>query len=208
MSVNRPGSLCGEPFTIGISLSAPISSVAGSSSLLFAQPLLSGRVFASSAVLIGTEVFLFIAGRLFKLERIPVLNVYNGQTVQMPLSELQECLRSMANRSDPSSNSNSVTNRINMLSNPDGQNGGTTIPALVTITTPEAPIVVSIVISAPYSNIPFTPTVSFFIPILTLPGIRGALPLLILGLLATIFVRAVVAPESTGSKPISKPRDE
>ncbi len=34
---------------------------------------------------------------------------------------------------------------------------------------------------------------------------RGALPLLILELLTTIFVRAVVPPETTGVKPLTEP---
>ena len=75
----------------------------------------------------------------------------------------------------------------------------------ITTVTPEAPLTVAIYFSAFYSNNPFTPGVSFFIPILAFPGVRGALPLLILGLLSTIFVRSVVPPESTGSKPLSKP---
>jgi len=209
MSGNQPRSLCGEPLNMGISISVPISSVVGSSSFLFAQPLLTGIVFASSAVLIGSEILLFIAGRLFNLESIPVLDVNNGQTVQMPLTELQEFLKWMSKGSDATPNPNLgtlVTNESTMLTNPGGQSVGPgIIPGLVTVTTPEAPLVVSIYISAPFSNIPFTPTASFFIPILTFPGVRGALPLLILGLLATIFVRSVVPPESTGSRPLARP---
>ena len=206
MSRNQPRNFCGEPLTMGIGISVPISSEVGSSSLIFAQPLLIGDVFASSAVLIGSEVFLFIAERLFNLESLPILDARSGQTVQMPLTELQEFLRWMANGSRSSPDPNPVTNGRNTFSNPDEQIVGTEVPGFVTITTPEAPLVVSIFVSAAYSNIPFTPTTSFFIPILTFPGVRGALPLLILGLLSTIFVRAVVPPESTGSKPLSKPR--
>lgn len=206
MSGNQPRSLCGEPLSMGIGISVPISSVVGSSSLLFAQPLIIGRVFASSIVLIGSEVFLFIARRLFNLDSLPILDARNGQTVQMPLNELQEFLRWMANGSGPSPNPNLVTNERTMLTNSDGEIDGTVVPGFVTVTTPEAPLVVSIFVSADYSNKPFTPSVAMFIPILTFPGVRGALPLLILGLLSTIFVRAVVPPESTGSKPLSKPR--
>lgn len=193
MSGNQPGRLCGEPLNMGLSIFAPISSVAGSSSLLFAQPLLTGSVFASTAVLIGSELFLFIARRLFHLKSIPVLDARNGQTVQMSLTELQEFLRWMANGIGASPNSNPVTD------------GGIDSTGFITTVTPEAPLTVAIYFSALYSNNPFTPGVSFFIPILAFPGVRGALPLLILGLLSTIFVRAVVPPESTGSKPLSKP---
>lgn len=207
MSGNQPGNLRGDPINMGIRIFAPISSVAGSASLFFSQPLLSGSILASSAVLIGSELFLLIAQHLFNLESIPVLDVKNGQTVQMPLSELQEFLRWMANRSDSSPNLNPVTDRISMAENPDGEFtrpiGSRGFP---TPESPEAPLIVAIYVTADYSSRPFTPYVSFTVPILTFPGLRGALPLLILGLLSTIFVRAVVPPESTGSKPLSKPR--
>ncbi|SHH12144.1 hypothetical protein [Desulfosporosinus lacus] len=208
MSGNQPGGLCGESLNMGISIFAPISSVHGSSSLLFAQPLLTGSVFASAAVLIGSEFFLFIANHLFHLKSIPVLDARNGQTVQMSLTELQEFLRWMANGIGVSQNSNRVTDGGdgNVLSNEAGRIDHST--GFLTVTSPEAPLTVAIYISANYSNEPFTPSISFYLPILVFPGIRGALPLLILGLLATIFVRAVVPPESTGAKPLPKPEPE
>ena len=208
MSGNQPGRVRGEPLNMGISIFAPISSVAGSSSLLFAQPLLTGSVFASTAVLIGPELFLFIARRLFDIKSIPVLDARNGQTVQMSLTELQEFLRWMANGIGASPNSNPATDgeKGNILSNQAGRvTGIESTGFIITNVTPDAPLTVAIYFSAFYSNNPFTPGVSFFIPILAFPGVRGALPLLILGLLSTIFVRSVVPPESTGSKPLSKP---
>lgn len=195
-----------EPLSMGIYIFAPISSVAGSATLSVAQPFLSGHIFASSAVLIGSELFLFIAQRLFRFDSIPVLDVKNGQTVQMPLSELQEFLRWMATGSDSNPNSNPVTDGRNMLSNAGGEFTGTIgSRGFLTPESPEAPLIVSLYVAANYSNRPFTPGLYFVIPILAFPGVRGALPLLILGLLSTIFVRAVVPPESTGSKPLSKP---
>ena len=207
MSGNQPGRLCGEPLNMGLSIFAPLSSVAGSPSLSFAQPLLTGSVFASTAVLIGSELFLFIARRLFHLKSIPVLDARNGQTVQMSLTELQEFLRWMANGIGTSPNPNLVTAGGNgtILPNQDGQTTGVDYTGFLTAETPEAPLTLAIYFSAFYSNNPFTPSVSFYIPILAFPGARGALPLLILGLLSTIFVRAVVPPESTGSKQLSKP---
>ncbi len=207
MSGNQPGRVRGEPLNMGISIFAPISSVAGSSSLLFAQPLLTGSVFASTAVLIGSELFLFIARRLFDIKSIPFLDARNGQTVQMSLTEFQEFLRWMANGIGASPNSNPATDggKGNILSNQAGRVTGIESTGFITNVTPDAPLTVAIYFSAFYSNNPFTPGVSFFIPILAFPGVRGALPLLILGLLSTIFVRSVVPPESTGSKPLSKP---
>jgi len=210
MSGNQPGGLCGEqrePLNMGISIGVPISSVIGSSILLFAQPLLTGSVFASTAILIGSELFLFIARHLFHLKSIPVLDERNGQTVQMSLIELQEFLRWMANGIGASPNSNPVTDGgdENIYSNQDGQITGDHSTGFLTITTQEAPITVAIYISAFYSNNPFTPSVTLFFPILAFPGVRGALPLLILWLIAIIFVRAVVPPESTGAKPLPEP---
>ena len=187
VSGNQPVEQSAEPLNMGIAIFSPISSVAGSATLFFTQPIINGRVFASSAVLIGSELFLFIAQRLFRLESLPVLDVKNGQTVQMPLSELQGFLRWMSNGS-AGEYTGTVPNR-----------------GFLTPETPEAPLTVVLFVSADYSNNPYSPSAWFLFPILTFPGIRGALPLLILELLATIFVRAVVPPESTGSKPLPKP---
>lgn len=206
MSGNQTGRLSGEPLNMGVTIFAPISSVAGSSSLLFAQPLLTGSVFASTAILISSELLLFIARHLFHLSSVPVLDAKSGQLVQMSLTELQEFLSWMVNGIGTSPNSNLVTDGANKIPGQGGQINGVDATGFITAETLEAPLTVAIYFSAFYSNNPFTPSVSFFIPILTFPGARGALPLLILGLLSTIFVRAVVPPESTGSKPLSKPK--
>jgi len=207
MSGNQPKRLCGEQLNVGLTIFAPISSVPGSSSLLFAQPLLTGSVFASTAVLIGSELFLFIARHLLNIESIQALDAMNGQTVQLSLTELQEFLRWMANGIGVSPSPGLVTDggNGNLLSNQAGQTNGVDTTGFITIDLPEAPLTVSLYFSAFYSNNPFTPSVSLYIPILAFPGVRGALPILILGLLATIFVRAVVPPESSGLKPLSKP---
>ncbi|HZK52680.1 MAG TPA: hypothetical protein VFC84_00535 [Desulfosporosinus sp.] len=205
MCGDQPRSPRGEPLNMGLSIFAPISSVTGSSSLLFAQPLLTGSVFASTAVLISAEIFLFITRRLLNLKSVPVLDARNGQTVQMSLTELQEFLGWMSNGNGSAPFSNASTGGTNGTMNQDGRvttydsNGDST--GFITNKT-EATLTVAIYFSAFYSNNPNTPSVSFFIPIMAFPGLSGALPLLILGLLATIFVRAVVPPESTGAKPL------
>jgi len=201
MSGNQPERLSGEPLNMGVLIFAPISSEKGSSFLSFSQPILTGSVFASTAVLISSQIFLFIARRFLNIKSIPVLDASNGQTVQMSLNELQEFLRWMANGIGESPNSSPVTDggNGNILSNQNGASGFITkVPA-------EAPLTVTIYFSAFYSNNSFTPSVTFYIPILAFPGIRGALPLLILGLLSTIFVRSVVPPESTGAKLLLQP---
>ena len=206
MSGSQPASFSGEPINMGIRLFAPISSVAGSATIYFSQPLLSGSVFASSDIIIGSEFFLRLAQRLFHLESLPVLDVQTGQTFQMPLAELQEFLRWIANRSELSQNSNPATNRTTMPIATNGEFTGTRGQrGFPTPESPEAPVVMAIFVTADYSNLTVSPYVTLTIPILTFPGIRGALPLLILGLLGTIFVRSVVPPAATGSKPLAKP---
>lgn len=208
MSCDQPRISRGEPLNMGLSIFAPISSLVGSSSLLFAQPLLTGSVFSSTVVLISAEIFLFIARRFFNLNSIPVVDASNGQTVQMSLTELQDFLRWMSNGIGGPPNSSPLTNGGNraIRSNEEGPRSGVDSTGFITTELPEAPLTIALYFSAFYSNNPYTPSVSFFIPILAFPGLRGALPLLILGLLATIFVRAVATPESTGSKPLSKPK--
>ncbi|MDO0821371.1 hypothetical protein [Desulfosporosinus nitroreducens] len=205
MSGNQPDNLYGEPMLLGIELLAPISSVAGSSTIIFAQPLLTGEVFESAAVLIGAQLILLIAHHFFGVKSIPILDSKNEQTVQLPLSELQDFLRWMTNGANSSLNLNSLPNERNRLINSDteaavelGDRG------FITPESPEAPIVLALFLIANFSNKPFTPVNEIILPILTFPGLRGALPLLIVGLLATIFVRAVVPPETTGAKPLVK----
>lgn len=206
MSGNQPERLCGETLSLGIELFSPICSVAGSSTLFITQPLLSGRVFASSIVLIGAELILFIVHHFFKVKSIPLLDRKNGQTVQIPLSELQDFLRCMADGSIASSTSYSTADGRNRLINMDSEAADPLSDrGFLTPESPEAPLVVALYVIANYSNKLYTPYLLFTVPILTFPGLRGALPLLILSLLATIFVRGVVPPATTGSKPLVKP---
>lgn len=203
---NQPGSLSGEPVNLGIEIFSPISSEAGSATLFFSQPLISGKFFASSAVIIGAEFILFIARRFFDVKSIPMLDLKNERTVQIPLSELRDFLRWVADGSDSSPNINPAIDGRNRLINSDGEFASAIGErGFPTPETPEAPIIVALYILANYADKPFSPYVLFTIPILTFPGVRGALPILILALLATIFIRAVVPPETTGSKPLTKP---
>ena len=202
MSGNQLGEeISKEPLGMGIYIFAPMSSEAGSPILYFVQPLLNGSVFASSAVIIGSEVLLLIAKHIFCLESIPVLDVKNGQTVQMPLSELQEFLKWMAKGTDYTTNSNLPIDGRNVLSTDrvlTGERG------FLTPESPEAPLVIALYVSGSYSNRLYSPYISLNVPILVFPGLRGSLPLIILGLIGTIFVRAVVPPATTGSKPLVK----
>ncbi|MHB8125890.1 MAG: hypothetical protein ACYDEJ_09680 [Desulfitobacteriaceae bacterium] len=190
------------PLNFGIAIFAPLSSVPGSASLFYLQPLLTGKVIASAGVLIGAELFLFLAQHLFGLESVPIF--YPGTNtenpiIKIPVPELQELLGTLNKFS--SSDNKTVLNTL------FSQGYSQTITnqylgSFLTTETPEVPLVVGFAVYGDYSNEPFSPAIFLLLPIFTLPGIRGALPLLILGLLGTIFVRAVVPPELSGAKPL------
>ena len=185
-----------EPLSLGLSIYAPVSSVPGSSSFFFFQPLLTGNVFASIGVLILAEISLFIANRFFGLELMPVQQgpvLSPEQTVQMSLTDLQDFLTSVSRgKVQPStSTSNSSTDQA--------------VTGIFPLETPEIPLVVGLTVWGFFTNKPYCPSVSLLLPLFTFPGVRGALPILILELLATIFVRAVVPPQTTGSKPLIEP---
>lgn len=197
---------CGEPIVIGIEFFCPISSAPGSSSLLFTQPLLTGKVFESSAVVIGAQIILYIAHHLLGYKSIPILDTKNNQTIQMPLSELQDFLMWMTNGSGTFANLSATTAGSNNSLDSDPEVIGTVGDrGFRTPQSPEAPLVLAIYVIGNFSNKPYTPIVEIIVPILTFPGLRGALPMLIISLLATIFIRAVVPPESTGARPLAKP---
>ncbi|TGE31649.1 hypothetical protein [Desulfosporosinus sp. Sb-LF] len=181
-----------EPLNFGLSIFAPVSSVPGSNTFFFLQPLLTGKVFASVAVLIATQLFLFLADRFFGLESMPIQRgpvISPEQTVRMSLSDLQDFLASM-----PRDN---VQPSIGTPASSTVQTG--------TIETPESPLILALAVWGDFTNKPFTPSVFLIFPLFTFPGVRGAMPLLILELLATVFVRAVVPPQTTGSKPLADP---
>ncbi|MDR3541333.1 MAG: hypothetical protein P4L69_10265 [Desulfosporosinus sp.] len=185
-----------ESLSLGLNVYAPVSSVPGSASFFYLQPLITGKVFASIGVLIAAQLFLFLANRFWGLESMPIQKgpvLSPDQTVQMSLSDLQDFLTSISRgnvqpstgTSDPSTSQTST---------------GVSLPE-----TQEIPIVLGLVVYGDFTDKPFCPSVFILFPLFTFPGVRGALPLLILELLTTIFVRAVVPPQTTGSKPLTVP---
>lgn len=182
------------PISLSLYFSVPISATTGSPALAYRQPLLAGHIFSSAGVLIGAELFLLIAQYLFKLEFIPILDLPNNQIIQMPINEFHDFLRTLTGGS-----TGLATSPPPQFSTNQPGSRGFLFPL-----PPEAPLVVSILLTSDFSNNLYSPNVSLFIPIFALPGLRGALPFLILSLLGTIFVRTVVAPETTGAKPLPK----
>ncbi|WP_242966906.1 hypothetical protein [Desulfosporosinus sp. FKA] len=185
-----------EPLNFGISIFSPVSSLPGTSSLFFLQPLLTGKVFASLGILIAAQLFLFLANRLFGLELStikPGTVISPEQTVRMSTSDLQDFLASVTNGSIQSSVGQPLNNQP--MNSPRDVSSGT-------LETPEAPVIFALTVWGDFVANPYGPTVFLILPIVTFPGLRGALPMLILELLGTIFVRAVVPPQTTGAKPL------
>lgn len=182
------------PINVGFILFSRISSVPGSPTLSFLQPLINSQLCCGSWVLIGSQIFLLLAKYIFRLENLPVLDVPKGQVLQIPIAELQSLLQYLGSRHmNPVEGSRTLSTITSMGSTP-----GVTFP---TELPPQSPIYISLYISTDYSKEEFTPSMIAFVPVLSFPGLRGALPFLVLALLAVIFVRCVVPPETTGAKP-------
>lgn len=203
---NSSINLSKAPLNLGISIFAPISSATGSGTLFFIQPLLAGSVCEASLVIIIAEFLLYITKQIFRVDRIPVLDVKKGQIVQMPLTELQEFLNWMTKCTnyitDSNLQSSTSTDVRNLSTNGEliaGQRGFITPEAV------EAPVVIAITVTGNYADLLYSPTVSLIVPVIKLPGLRGALPLIILGLISTIFIRSVVPPHLTGAEPHIEP---
>ena len=113
--------------------------------------------------------------------------------MRLSLSDLQDFLASMSRSNVQPSTGTSAPATHQVVTG--------TLP----LVTPEIPLVFSLAVYGDFTNKPFGPSVFMILPLFTLPGVRGALPLLILELLTTIFVRSVVPPETTGSKPLTEP---
>ncbi|HUX78805.1 MAG TPA: hypothetical protein VMW10_03530, partial [Alphaproteobacteria bacterium] len=97
--VSYEGHSSKEPLNFGFSIFAPVSSVPGSTSFFFLQPLLTGKVFASVGVLIAAQISLFFVNRFFGLESMPVQKgpiISPEQAVRMSLSDLQDFLASVS----------------------------------------------------------------------------------------------------------------
>lgn len=184
----------------GFALLTRISAMPGSPVLSFVQPLIVSRLFQASWVLLGSQILLLLAKHIFHLEKLPVLDLARGQKLQIPIEELQNLIQYLGTRQKaaPSNQGAAFNNTTN----------GTGALAFPTELPPDSPVYVAIFISVDYANEVYTPTLLVYVPILSFPGLRGALPFLILALLAVILVRCVVPPETTGAKPVPKPRTE
>lgn len=181
---------------VGFSIFARVSTIPGSPTFSFSQPLINSRLFLASWVLLGSQILLLLAKHVFHLEKLPVLDISRGQVLQIPMEELQSLLKYLGSRQPSSALNQGAT-----------LTGRQSISSPITFPTelpPDSPLYVAMYISADYSSELYTPSLFAYVPIVSFPGLRGALPFVILSLLAVIFVRCVVPPETTGAKPAPK----
>ena len=185
-----------QAINVGFAFLTRISTLPGSPSFTFAQPLINSRLFLAPWVLIGSQVFLLLANSFFHLERLPVYDIARGQMLQIPVGELQSLLQYLSSRQ--------IDSMTNLGSNIYNQQRSTS-PTFPTELPPDSPLYMAIYISVDYSNELYTPSLLAYIPIISFPGLHGAIPFLILAILAVIFVRCVVPPETTGARTAPKP---
>ncbi|AGA69356.1 hypothetical protein Desdi_1907 [Desulfitobacterium dichloroeliminans LMG P-21439] len=187
-----------QAINVGFALLTRISSIPGSPTFTFVQPLINSHQFLAPWVLLGSQILLLLAKYVFQLEKLPIHNFTSGQLLQIPIGELQSLLQYLGPR-QPSSATTQRNTINNSLSTADPISFPTELP-------PDSPLYMAIYISVDYSNELYTPSLLAYVPIISFPGLRGAVPFLILALLAVIFVRCVVPPETTGAKPAPIPR--
>lgn len=162
-----------DPLNFGISIYSPVSIVSGSATFYFLQPIFKGKVFASAAILIAAQIFLFFVDRIWghEIRTNDSVQAYSANPANPP--------------TDPAS--------------PPANLG------LCPSETSDTPLAVGLSVWSDFTDQPFSPSVFLLIPLFTLSNIRGSLPILILELLTTIFVRSVVPPQTTGSQTLPDP---
>lgn len=179
------------PLNFGLVFFAPISSVAGSATIQITQPLLVANVtFAPLWIVLG-ELALLIANAIFALDTIPLIAVRDGRLLRIPLGELRRLL-------------SDLEGTVSQGTVPQGTAPGAIGDrGFLTAEEPGAPLIIGLSVFSDYSEDPDSPNTQFIVPLVEVRGLRGALPMLILGLLMTIFVRAAVPPEASGAKPFN-----
>jgi hypothetical protein len=113
--------------------------------------LLKGQVFYSAAVMIGAQLFLFLAQHFFGLEEISLIcpgSETESQIFKIPVRVLQRLLASLSQ--------NSASDNITMINNTVSQ-ASSNLPyqiyqGFITQQLPEIPLIVGLTIAGDYSN--------------------------------------------------------
>jgi hypothetical protein len=185
---------------INLRFISPISSAVGSPRLHFNQILSTSTVPLAGVWVLLISSIIQIAAWFFGEDRISIpnpgdFNVPQG-TVSMTLSELSNFLGQLkkgtwelpkgTGTGLDSNNSNYRVSRRGVQ---------VQSPAWLTI---------YLVIHGTSTGRAGSPIFSLFVPIVVVEGLTGGLPILILGLIATILVRDVVPPTSSGVQPLEE----
>ena len=179
---------------VGFSFLTRVSSIPGSPSFIYSQPVINSRLYFAPWILLGAQVLSLLAKKLLHLEKIPVLDVSQGKLSTIPLDKFINFLGSLGSKNE--SRPYDILREINSTdsSSANGLDFPTQLP-------PDIPMYIALYLSADYSRELYTPSIIVYVPLISLPGIKGALPFLVLALLGTILVRCVVDPNTTGAKP-------
>jgi hypothetical protein len=185
---------------INLRFISPISSAVGSPRLHFNQILSASTVPLAGVWVILIDIIIQMAAWFFGEDRISIpnpgdYNVPQG-TVSMTLSELSNFLGQLKkgtwelpNGSGRSSDSNISTYKVSRRG--------------VQVKSP-AWLTIYLLVNGTATGRAGSPFFSLFVPIIVVEGLTGGLPILILGLIATILVRDVVPPTSSGIQPLEE----
>lgn len=180
---------------VGFSFLTRVSSIPGSPTFIYSQPLINSRVYFAPWILLGAQVVSLLGKRFLQIKEIPILDVAQGRLSFIPLDKFLGFLMSL---NDPTGNSRNgdIFDELSQTSSStaSGLDFPTQLPS-------DVPMYIALYLSADYSRELYTPSMIVYVPFLSFPGLKGALPFLVLALLGTILVRCVVDPKTTGAKP-------
>lgn len=180
---------------VGLSFLTRVSSVPGSPTFIYSQPLINSRVYFAPWILLGAQVVSLVGKKFLQIKEIPILDVAQGKLCSIPLDKFLDILGSL-NEATGNLSSRNFFEELNQTSSStaSGLDFPTQLP-------PDVPMYIALYLSADYSRELYTPNIIVYVPMLSFPGLKGALPFLVLALLGTILVRCVVDPKTTGAKP-------
>jgi len=187
------------PTTLRVSLflGVPVISAVGSSTVWFAQSIAEAQVPLAGLWVIVINTIILIASLLSKEGRVsnpPAGFEGFPGSVSMSLSESAEFLTKLKK---------CLPENIDTSQIVDGE---VTRPGVQL--TPPAPLLVYILLSGFVGSTRESPNFSLFLPIISVNGVTGSLPIIIISLIATILERSVVPPTSSGVQPIPEPKED
>ncbi len=192
--VAAPGTSLPLPsLTVSLWLISPVSSAVGSPRLAYAQNITSAGVPGAGFWVVVldfvVQLVAWICGEGRVVRPDPSGIAMPEGSVSMSLPELAEFVaRLKTGRWDPPAKAY-----------PAVVEGEVTRPGVQVIS--PAYLTLFLLVSGTVSGREGAPMLSIFVPLISFKGLTGGLPILIMGLIATILVRTVVPPTSSGLLP-------